>query len=124
MISILMPIYNGHEFMKESVPSILQQTYKSWELIIGINGHEENSDVYNNAKKWELEDERIKVYDLYTIKGKSNALNEMLKYSKYQWISLLDVDDIWLPDKLTEQLPYMSLYFHYWLYFLRHRVIQ
>ena len=69
MISILMPIYNGHEFMRESIPSILQQTYKNWELIIGINGHEKNSVIYNDAKKWEIVDEKIKVYDLYTIKG-------------------------------------------------------
>jgi len=43
MISILMPIYNGIEFINESVPSILQQTYGEWELLIGINGHPENS---------------------------------------------------------------------------------
>ena len=110
MISILMPIYNGHEFMRESIPSILQQTYKNWELIIGINGHEKNSVIYKDAKKWEIVDERIKVYDLYTIKGKSNALNEMLKYCKYQWISLLDVDDIWSPYKLAYQFPYMPSY--------------
>jgi glycosyltransferase involved in cell wall biosynthesis len=88
MISILMPIYNGIEFISESVPSIINQTYKEWELIIGINGHIQNSDVYEKAKKWETKDNRIKVLDLYEIKGKSNALNEMVKYSNYDWISL------------------------------------
>ena len=37
MISILMPIYNGIEFIHESVPSILEQTYDKLELLIGIN---------------------------------------------------------------------------------------
>ena len=38
-ITILMPIYNGIEFIEESVKSIIKQTYTEWELIIGINGH-------------------------------------------------------------------------------------
>ena len=103
MISILMPIYNGIEFIGESVPTILYQTYKEWELIIGINGHPKDSDVYKEAKKWEEKDERIKVYDFYEIKGKAEALNEMIKYCNYDWVSLLDVDDKWLPKKLEAQ---------------------
>lgn len=110
MISILMPIYNGIEFIDESVSSILNQTHKEWELIIGINGHFENSDVYKTAKKYEEIDNRIKVLDLYLLKGKSNALNEMVNYCKYNWISLLDVDDKWMPIKLEIQLPYMINY--------------
>lgn len=104
MISILMPIYNGIEFLEESLPTILYQTYKDWELIIGINGHPYNSKIYQIAKKYE--NDKIKVYDLYNIKGKSEALNEMLKYAKYNWISLLDVDDKWLPKKLESQIQY------------------
>lgn len=107
MISILMPIYNGIEFIGESVPTILYQTYKEWELIIGINGHPKDSDVYKEAKKWEKKDERIKVFDFYEIKGKAEALNEMIKYCKYDWVSLLDVDDKWLPKKLEAQERFM-----------------
>jgi len=109
MITILMPIYNGIEFINESVSSIINQTYKNWELIIGINGHSQNSEIYKIAKKYEF-NKKIKVLDLYKIKGKSNALNEMIKYSKYEWISLLDVDDIWLPTKLELQIPYINNY--------------
>lgn len=53
MISILMPIYNGIEFIEESVLSILNQTYDQWELLIGVNGYPENSDVYKIAKEYE-----------------------------------------------------------------------
>jgi len=105
-----MPIYNGIEFIGESVPTILYQTYKEWELIIGINGHPKDSDVYKEAKKWEEKDERIKVYDFYEIKGKAEALNEMIKYCKYDWVSLLDVDDKWLPKKLETQVNYLNNY--------------
>ena len=101
MISILMPIYNGIEFIDESVNSILNQTFTEWELIIGINGLPENSDVFNKAN--EYKSEKVMVLDLFTIKGKSNALNEMIKYCKYDYVALLDVDDIWHEEKLNLQ---------------------
>ena len=49
MISILIPIYNGIEFIEESVSSVLNQTYDQWELLIGINGHPHDSDIYKIA---------------------------------------------------------------------------
>jgi glycosyltransferase involved in cell wall biosynthesis len=103
MISILIPIYNGIEFIDESVSSVLQQTYKDWELLIGVNGHSENSHVYHIAKEYEKKSSKIKVYDFHNIKGKSNTLNEMIKYCKYNFIAILDVDDIWHPQKLEIQ---------------------
>jgi len=110
MISILMPIYNGIEFINDSVMSIIQQRHTNWELIIGINGHPQNSDVFKIAQKYVELHSNIRVYDFVGIKGKSNTLNEMIKYCKYEWISLLDVDDIWLPDKLEKQVLYMEKY--------------
>lgn len=110
MISILIPIYNGIEFINESVQSVLRQTYQDWELLIGINGHHQNSDVFQKAKVYETLDNRIKVYDFYNIKGKSNTLNEMLKYTKYNFIALLDVDDIWHNTKLEIQTKILSNY--------------
>ena len=109
MISILMPIYNGIEFINESVPSILEQTYEKWELIIGINGHSQNSETYKIAKNFDKSD-KIIVLDLYNIKGKANALNEMIKYCKYEYVALLDVDDIWHPQKLEIQSILLNKY--------------
>jgi glycosyltransferase involved in cell wall biosynthesis len=110
MISILMPIYNGIEYINESVMSILCQKYKNWELIIGINGHPPGSDCLHIAKMYEPLNSNITVIDLHNCVGKSNALNEMIKYCKYDWISILDVDDIWLPTKLESQVPFTDAY--------------
>ena len=109
MISILMPIYNGIEFIDESVTSILTQSFTQWELIIGINGHPENSEVYQRAKYYE-KDQRVHVYDLFTLRGKSESLNVMLSYCRYDWISILDVDDKWKSTKLEKQLPFINDY--------------
>lgn len=110
-----MPIYNGIEFIDESVNSIINQTYQEWELIIGINGHPPNSSVFQKAK--EYENKKIKILDLFEINpnpselnGKSKALNEMIKNAKHNWIALLDVDDIWLPTKLEKQIPFLENY--------------
>jgi glycosyltransferase involved in cell wall biosynthesis len=46
MISILMPIYNGIEFISDSIISIINQSFGEWELIIGVNGHPPMSQVY------------------------------------------------------------------------------
>jgi len=108
MISILMPIYNGIEFIDESVPSIIAQTYDKWELLIAINGHPENSEVYKIAKKYEEINNKIRVFDLYNIKGKSNALNHVIKYCNYDYVALLDVDDIWHEKKLDFQSKFLD----------------
>lgn len=122
MISILMPIYNGIEFINESVFSILTQTFNEWELLIGINGHPENSEVYKIALKFDtrrrteivsglvINKEKIRVFDLNCIKGKSNTLNELIKYANYDYIALLDVDDIWEKNKLELQVKLIPEY--------------
>jgi glycosyltransferase involved in cell wall biosynthesis len=110
MISILIPIYNGIEFIEDSVSSVLNQTYDEWELIIGINGHPPDSEVYKIAKKYEEKSEKIRVFDFHQIKGKSNTLNEMIKHCKYDYVALLDVDDIWHEDKLKFQSQKLNEY--------------
>ena len=103
MISILMPIYNGIEFIDQSVSSILRQNYDQWELLIGINGHKQNSYIYKIAKEYEKKSNKIRVFDFYNITGKSNTLNELIQFCNYDYIALLDVDDIWHDEKLNVQ---------------------
>ena len=109
MISILIPIYNGIEYIGDSVSSILAQTFTDWELIIGVNGHEPMSVVYLIAKQYEKH-ANVKVLDLHGVRGKSNALNEMVKRCRYDYVALLDVDDVWYPDKLEKQAVYLNRY--------------
>ena len=105
-----MPIYNGIEFIEESVSSILQQNYDQWELIIGINGHPPNSGVFKIAKEYENRNNKIIVLDFFDMKGKANTLNKMLNFCKYEYIALLDVDDIWYPEKLKVQTQMLGQY--------------
>ena len=113
MISIVIPIYNGIEYINSSVSSVLSQTYNDWELIIGVNGHPKDSEVYYEAKKFEqlsIVENKITVLDLYYIKGKANALNHMIQHCQGNYIALLDVDDIWHIDKLYFQSMFIHRY--------------
>jgi glycosyltransferase involved in cell wall biosynthesis len=108
MITILIPLYNGIEFIEECISGIKSQTYHNWEVIIGVNGYDQNSKVYQKACSFV--NDKIKVLDLYNIKGKPKTLNEMVKHATYNWIALLDIDDVWLSNKLKDQLQYTDKY--------------
>ena len=107
--SILMPIYNGSEFLPESVTSVIQQTFKEWELLIAINGYEPNSQIFQMLDNYikAIGDTRIRVLDYHDCKGKTATLNKMLGECKYSYVAILDVDDIWLPKKLEVQQPFL-----------------
>jgi len=110
-ISILMPIYNGIEFLDQSLSSIINQTYKNWELIIGINGVPINSTTHlkaielaNNYNNYDI---KVIYYDS---NGKPATLNKMVIDAKFDFIALIDVDDIWINNKLEKQLLYLNTY--------------
>jgi glycosyltransferase involved in cell wall biosynthesis len=112
MVSILMPIYNGVYFIQESISSILAQTQTDWELIVGINGYPALSNVFLTAEAYicSLDDPRIRLLDFPNCKGKAATLNAMVPLCKYPYVALLDVDDVWLPQKLEVQWPYLKQY--------------
>uniref|UniRef100_A0A6C0JH10 Glycosyltransferase 2-like domain-containing protein n=1 Tax=viral metagenome TaxID=1070528 RepID=A0A6C0JH10_9ZZZZ len=108
MISVLIPIYNGIEFINESVTSVLEQSFEDWELIIAINGHPENSKEYQLAKEYEDLSDKIRVLDFYNVTGKAETLNAMIPHCKYDYVAILDVDDIWHERKLEFQQVYIK----------------
>jgi glycosyltransferase involved in cell wall biosynthesis len=105
-ISILIPLYNGVEFLEGCVQSILQQTYQDWEVLIGVNGWgSDGGDVAKRAFEQSKADPRIRVFVQGAgIQGKVDSLHDLLNYAEGEWISLLDVDDLWLPTKLADQM--------------------
>ena len=74
-ISILMTVFNGADFLKESIESILNQTYKDFELVI-INDYSTDNTIQIIKK---FNDDRIKLYNLHTRFGRTKALNYGLK---------------------------------------------
>lgn len=104
MISILLPTYNGERYITSSINSILNQSFKDFELLIGFNGTNDNT---KNIVKNHT-DSRIRIFDYGMDKGKSKTLNKLLTEAKYDFIALQDDDDIWVIDKLEKQIPYFK----------------
>jgi glycosyltransferase involved in cell wall biosynthesis len=102
-VSILMPIYNGIEFLQESLPSVRRQTHKDWELLIGINGHADPKPIVEIAESLRNGDDRIRIF-VQTTKGKPDSLNDLMQHVTAEWVALLDVDDMWDITKLEEQV--------------------
>lgn len=110
MISVLMPIYNGSEFFEQSFNSILKQTFRSWELLIGVNGHESKSEIYQRIKLIVEEEERVKLFDFPEFRSKSKTLNRLRDCAQNEILCLLDVDDYWDFNKLEKQISFMNKY--------------
>lgn len=106
MISILLATYNGEKYIRNSVESIINQTYKDWELLIGFNGTIDGSkDIVRG-----FSDSRIRIFDYGMDAGKAKTLNKMSKEALGDWIAVQDDDDIWLPKKLERQMEKSSEY--------------
>lgn len=117
-IDIIIPMYNGIEYLREALVSIVEQTVSediAWKCWIGINGHEENSIVYQTTSALLREPifkrfkRRFNILDLFQLKGKVATMLYIVKHHcTYSHICQLDADDVWLPNKLEEQLKYVS----------------
>jgi len=109
MISILLPIFNGENFLDDSVNSIKKQTHKNWELSIGINGHGLDSKIYKRISEKFKDEKKIKVFQ-YDVKSKPLTLNLLAKEGDSKFVALIDVDDVWEPTKLQNQIPFLKTF--------------
>ena len=99
-----MNCFNGSEFIAEALESVLQQTYKNWELIFWDNFSSDNSvDIVKSYKNPKIKIfKNIKNIKLY------NARNLALNEVDGEFVSFLDVDDYWLDNKLEIQVEKLN----------------
>ena len=102
LISIIMNCYNGEKYLRESLNSVLKQTYKNWEIIFLDNqSNDASAKIFKDYK-----DDRLKYYCADShIEILNKARNYALKKVNGEFIAFLDVDDWWLPEKLEKQIP-------------------
>lgn len=106
LVTIITPCYNSADFIKETINSVLDQTYVNWELIIIDDKSKDRScEIIDEYTK---KHEKIRLIKLEQNGGVSNARNVGLKEAKGKYIAFLDSDDIWLKEKLAKQVNYME----------------
>lgn len=104
LVSIIMPSYNTGRFIRETVESVMAQTYTNWELIIVDDCSTDNTD---EAVSQYLLDARIRYIKNESNSGAAVSRNRALREAKGKWIAFLDSDDLWEPDKLQKQISFM-----------------
>ena len=103
LVSIIMPSWNTGNFIKESIDSVVSQTYKNWELIIVDDCSTDNTDEVVSI----YSDQRIKYLKNEKNSGAALTRNRAIREAKGEWIAFLDSDDLWAPEKLEKMIAFM-----------------
>lgn len=98
MISIVIPLYNKRNCLPRTLQSVLEQTFRDFEIIVVNDGSTDKSDELVQ----QYHDPRIRVIDQPNA-GVSAARNTGIRQAKYDYVAFLDADDIWDPQYLSEQ---------------------
>jgi len=106
LVSIIMPAYNAEKYIAESIDSVLNQHYSSWELLIIDDCSKDATSQI--IKRYSIRDNRIKSIVLPYNVGVAGARNAGIDKAKGRYLAFLDSDDLWLPQKLAVQIEFMQ----------------
>jgi glycosyltransferase involved in cell wall biosynthesis len=119
LVSIVINCFNGEKYLRQSIESVLDQSYKNFELIFWDNQSKDQSK--NIIKSYQ--DKRIKYFYSRNHTTLYQARNLALKECKGDFVCFLDVDDYFLKDKIAKQLLYFEdkkvgvIYTNYYRYY-------
>ena len=98
LVSVIIPVYNCKQYLAESIESVLSQTYHPVEIIVVNDGSTDESE--DIAKKYTS---RLR-YSYQQHSGQAVARNKGIKLARGNFLAFLDADDLWLKDKLNNQM--------------------
>lgn len=104
LVSIITPSYNTAPFLRETIESVLSQTYTNWEMLIVDDCSTDGTDDVVAA----FTDPRIRFFRNERNSGAAYSRNRALREAKGRYIAFLDSDDLWTPDKLERQIRFMQ----------------
>jgi len=105
LVSVIIPVYNGAEYLGAAIESAQSQTYSNLEIIVVDDGS--NDDSFQIANHYAAQDSRIRVIPQPN-GGVAKARNTAIAAANGDFIAPLDADDLWLPDKIAQQMACMS----------------
>ncbi|MBW4636460.1 MAG: glycosyltransferase [Iphinoe sp. HA4291-MV1] len=109
LVSIITPFLNTEKFIKEAIESVLAQSYDSWELLLVDDGSTDGSTAI--AQRYtDLYPEKMHYFehDGHQKRGKSTSRNLGISKAKGKYIAFLDADDVFLPQKLEQQVTILE----------------
>lgn len=112
LVSIIMPSYNTARYIKDSIDSVIAQTYQNWELIIIDDCSTDDSIEIINSYR----DPRIRLLTNEKNSGAAISRNYGLREAKGRYIAFLDSDDIWVKEKLEKQVNFIQEHNYAFIY--------
>lgn len=106
LVSIIMPTYNSSDFIRETLDSILLQTYSNWELL--ITDDKSSDETVAIIEEYIEKDSRIKLFKQEQNGGAGVCRNRSIEAAVGRFIAFCDSDDCWFPYKLENQLYFMK----------------
>jgi hypothetical protein len=103
-VTVLMPVYNGREYLREAMDSILGQTFADLEFLIIDDGSTDDS----VAVVQSYSDARIRLVRNETNRGVVATLNRGLDLARGEYIARMDADDVSLPERLQMQMDFLD----------------
>ncbi len=108
LVSIIVPVYNVKSYIVATIESVLAQTYTNWELLLIEDGSTDGTKELVEVYLRELSDDRIKFHIIPENIGAAAARNYGMDISKGRFVTYLDSDDLWKPEKLEKQVAFMK----------------
>lgn len=106
LVSVIIPVYNHERYVVDSITSVLNQSYSPIEIIVLNDGSTDNS----HEKISELNKHHDFIYINKSNEGLSKTLKRGLELSNGSYFAILASDDMWLENKLEEQIQYMAVH--------------
>lgn len=103
LISVIIPVYNGEKTIRETIESVLNQSCRDFELLVINDGSQDRTLEIVES----IQDPRLKVFS-YPNAGQSTSRNRGIALATGEYISFIDADDLWTPDKLEAQVKVLQ----------------
>ena len=105
-VSIIVPVFNAGACIADTIMSVLEQTYKDFELILVDDGSTDDS--RGIIGRFVSENANVRLLDNTDKKGAAGARNTGMASAKGRYIAFIDADDLWIKEKLEKQVAFME----------------
>ena len=106
LVSVIMPCYNMEKYIAATIHSVQQQTCQHWELLIVDDASTDGT--ADIVRSHQIQDDRIHFVVKLKHSGIADTRNQCISMAKGRFLAFLDADDLWHPEKLEQQLQFMT----------------
>ena len=104
-MSVIMLSHEGGKYVRETIESVLAQTYQNWEIVFMDDASKDDTILQMMDM---MDDKRIHVSKNVKSKGSAASMNSALRDARGRWVAFLNVGDLWEPTKLEKQVAFME----------------